>query len=292
MDERPVNVLLIDADRQRARLLGEALDRAAEMPFQLSWAEQLAAGLDRLAGGDIDAALVSLDLPDAAGPQAIARVYAQAPGLPIVALTDRDDAAVASEAIRLGARHSVVHGQIDPAQIARGLLSAIARRRIVSASEQDQQQQRHEHEIVTVERIAGHAPLAVTSQMFGAGPLSESAPAEFAALVERYAGLLDLALEQRQYKIDHNVGQELRALADQMGFLRAGPRDVVDIHSQALRRKTSRASRARAQALLEEGRLTVLELMGHLVSCYRSYAFGMPPPARDTAGSYGGEQID
>ena len=281
MDERPINVLLIDADHARVRLLEDAFDRAATVPFRLSRAEDLAGGLERLARGDADAALVSLDLPDAAGAQAIAQVHAYAPDLPIIALASREDAAMAGEAIQLGARHYVVQGQIEPTQIARALLSAIARRRMLVDAEQAQQQERREHEIVAVERVA--APLTVTSQMFGARPLRESAPAEFAALVERYAALLDLALDQRQYKIDHNVAQELRALADRLGFLRAGPRDVADLHGQALRGKIGQTGRAQAQALVEEGRLTVLELMGYLVSFYRSYAFGTQSPAPDTA---------
>jgi hypothetical protein len=89
-------------------------------------------------------------------------------------------------------------------------------------------------------------------------------------MVERYGVLLDLALEERAYKVEHNVSGGFVFLVERLGFLKAGPRDVVDIHSATLKKKAKESNPARAQAYVEEGRLTVLELMGHLLSYYRT----------------------
>jgi hypothetical protein len=89
------------------------------------------------------------------------------------------------------------------------------------------------------------------------------------ALVTRYGVLLDRALTQRGYKVDYDVSDDLQALARELGDMEARPRDVVRIHTTALKDRTRAASGARAQAYLEEARLMVLELMGHLAAYYR-----------------------
>jgi hypothetical protein len=81
-------------------------------------------------------------------------------------------------------------------------------------------------------------------------------------------------------------------IADRLGFLRAGPRDVVDIHITALKEKSSGATPQKNKAYAEEGRIKVLELMGLLVSYYRNRSLGINlpvasggdrrPPARET----------
>ena len=57
--------------------------------------------------------------------------------------------------------------------------------------------------------------------------------------------------------------------------MRAGPRDVVELHTTALKRRLSSAGVEQAEAYTEEGRLLVLELMGNLVSYYRVYTLGL-----------------
>ena len=131
-----------------------------------------------------------------------------------------------------------------------------------------------ERELRSLERLSGPGQTAVTAQMFGLVPLHAGIPRVFNQLVERYGELMELALEQRAYRVKHNIPEELRLLAEQLGFLKAGPRDVVEIHSTALKTKSKGAASQKAQAYTEEGRLLVLELMGYLASYYRNYASG------------------
>jgi hypothetical protein len=116
------------------------------------------------------------------------------------------------------------------------------------------------------------APQAtVAARSLGLLPLRESLPDLFEELVEHYGELLDLALEQRVYKVNYQLSESLRALGDQLGFLKAGPRDVVQIHHTALQQKATNVALSKARAYIEEGRLLILELMGNLVSYYRNY---------------------
>ena len=61
-------------------------------------------------------------------------------------------------------------------------------------------------------------------------------------------------------------------MGEDIGFLNGRPRDVVEIHSTALKRKSNGAAPQRAQAYVQEGRLMVLEVMGYLASYYRNYS--------------------
>ena len=54
----------------------------------------------------------------------------------------------------------------------------------------------------------------------------------------------------------------------------ATPRDLVAIHLAAIRAVSVDAPPIRQQAYLGEGRLMLLELMGHLAAYYRGRAYG------------------
>ncbi len=142
-----------------------------------------------------------------------------------------------------------------------------------------------ERELSSLEQISQGSTTTVTAQMFGAAPLRESAPDTFNTLVQHYADLLDLALEQRAYRVEHDISGSLRTIAEQMGFMKVGPRDVVEVHGTVLKMKTTGISPQKALIYAEEGRLMVLELMGYLTSFYRNYFTGViraSPP--ETAG--------
>ncbi len=61
----------------------------------------------------------------------------------------------------------------------------------------------------------------------------------------------------------------LRAVADELGAVGAGPREVVALHGKSLRIKVDGLKQELKWAYIEEGRLMVLELMGYLADFYR-----------------------
>ena len=68
------------------------------------------------------------------------------------------------------------------------------------------------------------------------------------------------------------VGEDgLRELADNLGFMKATPRDIVDIHCTAIVNKTNVVSK-RMKRYQSEGKMLLIELMGYLVSHYRKYS--------------------
>lgn len=112
--------------------------------------------------------------------------------------------------------------------------------------------------------------LPVSAQLLGVGPLSEIAPAVFAELQAVYESLLRSALEQRIFRVENVVTAGLRDLAERLFRLRAGARDVTELHYRALTACSAGESPGRTRALMETGRFTVLELIGRVLNAYRS----------------------
>ena len=139
-----------------------------------------------------------------------------------------------------------------------------------------------EQERTAFERMA--APLttgSVTAEMFGGSALRERAPLDYADIVIRYRDLLDTALHRKAYRgHGEGIADDLRALAERLGDLGAGPREITEVHAEALKHAVRGAPAAKTAALLSEGRLLALELMGNLASYYRRRARGYVRPDR------------
>lgn len=130
----------------------------------------------------------------------------------------------------------------------------------------------------------GAAPLLPVGQaLYGSTPLRKASASTFDELAQRYGRVLEQALESQALRVDHDIAAQLRQLAESLGFFRAGPRDVVELHTQVLAAKTRQAPSPKAQALVGEGRFLVLELMGDLVSFYRKYYSGSRGTPSDSA---------
>lgn len=151
---------------------------------------------------------------------------------------------------------------------------ASARRALPSAEEA------FAEEVTALEQLTAIAPpTALTARLFGVAPLHERAPQEYWPLFERYAAVLDRALDRQTYRdLPDTLTDDLRDIADQLGALGAGAREVAELHGRALRQRTRDVTVARAQALTNEGRIVAFELMGHLLSYYRRHAGLSPKP--------------
>ena len=103
-------------------------------------------------------------------------------------------------------------------------------------------QERLEREYRSLEQLSGSPQTTVTAQTLGLRPLRESAPDILKEMVERYSKLMDRALDERTHKTDHETSDGLRAIVEQLGFFRASPREVVEIHTIAMKRKTAEAT--------------------------------------------------
>jgi hypothetical protein len=130
------------------------------------------------------------------------------------------------------------------------------------------------HEMDSLAKILQMNPAVATGQSFGVKSLREGMPNTFAELLRQYQAIWDDAVQRRSHKVESDASERLRAVAQILGSIKAHPRDVVEIHTRALRYKSEESNPLKLHAYVEEGRLLLLELMGYLASYYRNFYRG------------------
>ncbi len=136
-------------------------------------------------------------------------------------------------------------------------------------AEEDRMREQQEKDVRSLDHPSLVTQPAAPNERHRDKPLCDRKPGDFLEIVELYAGLMDLALEEQTHKVEHHLSEKLRSIAERLGAWKAGPRDVADVHSTALKRKCNGIIPAKARAYTEEGRFMLIELMGYLVSYYR-----------------------
>src|SRR5689334_11755030 len=129
MDDPLIKVLLIDDDAEDASLAQELLTDVPQTSFSLECAERLSSGLERLRGGGFDVVLLDLALPDSQGLETVLQTRDQAPAVPVVVLTGRDDENLALQAVQAGTQDYLIKGQADQHALVRSLRYAVERTR-------------------------------------------------------------------------------------------------------------------------------------------------------------------
>lgn len=193
--------------------------------------------------------------------------------LPIVVLLGADADQLAMDAIAAGAQDCVDISSSLDAPLTRAVLFAIERRRFLAKLIE-----RDHHEAV----VRGHKdlreptpppPRPADARSVGVPDLRVAWPDEFDHAVEVYGELLDNALEEKYHRMAGSTAHIINNLAQRMGARNAGPRDVIDVHKAAMCIKMEGQPDVKIKAYIDEGRLLVLRLMGHLLSYYRSLSW-------------------
>ncbi|BAY80593.1 response regulator receiver protein [Calothrix parasitica NIES-267] len=268
-------ILLIEDEPEEIeyfrRLLSKAKSSSFKQGFELIVSQSLEKGLQQLSLNDIDVIFLDLMLTDSRGVKSLIGILEVASSLPIIVYTALNEAA-AVKVLELGAIGYLHKTDIDTKLLVYAIRSAIERQEQVNILKQQQQQQ----EQVEFEQLEAMAAFNTSknASLSDSVPLQESKPDIFAELVQNYSEIMDLALDERVHKVEHNTSDKLAALARQLGFMQATPRDAIEIHTTVLKEKNTTASR-KFQAYTKEGRLTILELMGYLTAYYRKYFIGL-----------------
>src|SRR6266849_5291884 len=123
-------ILLVEDNPGDRRLLQEAFAEIAELQPEFISCETLAQALQSLESNRPDVGLVDLGLPDARGLEAIRRIRAAAPELPLVVLTGLNDENSGVQALKEGAQDYLVKTSVDWRSLWRALCYAIERQRM------------------------------------------------------------------------------------------------------------------------------------------------------------------
>lgn len=155
--EETIGVLLVEDDEGDARLVEDELEErlpGAQIFRSRTLAEALAA-----LGPEIDCVLLDLGLPDALGLDAVARLRAQAPPVPLIVLTGLADEAAGVAAVQAGAQDYLVKGNVGGDQLARSIKYAIGRRHADEAGRELLLAEAQAREVARLERGLAPKPL-------------------------------------------------------------------------------------------------------------------------------------
>jgi len=271
-----IRILLVEDSAADVLLMKEALGDMSCLRFQITETQTLEAARSALAAEAFDIVLLDLGLPDSRGLDTFRSFRESAEVIPVLIITALEDETLAIQAVQLGAQDFLVKSEVQRSLLGRFIRFAIERHRLQQELSSVRERQQREREVESMERMSSSKVVtSVTSGIYSGKPLHEGAPEDFSEILQRYEELLDLAFENRIHRNDAELTESIRQLASYLGFLKAGPRDVIDVHTQALRGKTShQVPIVKVQAIHEEGRMLVLELMGTLASYYRSLTVG------------------
>jgi len=103
-----VRVLLVEDERDYARLLQTVLKGAKGRDFAVEVASTLADALGRARHRTFDVVVLDLGLPDSKGAATVERLHTEAPQLPIVVLSGQDDDTTVYQALEGGAQEYLV----------------------------------------------------------------------------------------------------------------------------------------------------------------------------------------
>ena len=278
MSTNVFSILLVEDDEINVQLIQDLLSSVDDssvlthdFSFTLSTVHNLTQALQIIEQNNFAAIILDLTLPDAQNFDALLQIRQKSPHIPIIITTVDQDEAIIVRAFQLGANGYIRMKDLDRNLLIYALRTAIERQQYI----QSLSQQQHQAELASLETLANYIQPSITARMFASSTLKEMIPDLFSELTATYAQLLDLSLEEKIFKIDHDISGDLRTLAAKLGFLKASPRDIVDLHTKALKKKCDNVNLAKVQAYVDEGRLRLLELMGYLTSYYRKYYIGL-----------------
>lgn len=133
MSKPSIKVLLVEDNPGDVRLLAEMFERQNSHTIVLTHVESLGQAEERLQSEGFDLVFLDLGLPDAQGVEAVRRICAAAPRLPLVVLTGLNDEQLAEQVLKEGAQEHLIKGPLNPLTLMRTVRYAIERKEMQSA---------------------------------------------------------------------------------------------------------------------------------------------------------------
>ena len=123
-------MLIVEDNRGDARLLSEMLIEQNLHTIALKHVECMADAEQYLLEQSVDMILLDIGLYNTQGLDAVRRIHAAAPRVPLVVLSGLADETMAVQALKEGAQDYLIKGQMEPRELARALRYAIERKLI------------------------------------------------------------------------------------------------------------------------------------------------------------------
>ena len=129
---RPTRLLVVEAEPVYLDALREHL-QSTDAKAELHGAGELAGALERLSSGGVDVVILDPDLPDSQGIVSFERMYAFAPNVPVIVLTNEGEDDLAVRAVQGGAQDCMRKEEAEPSILLRSARYALERHRLLDA---------------------------------------------------------------------------------------------------------------------------------------------------------------
>lgn len=261
---RPLRIVLV-GDEGGGVVIRHILDGIRTFHCLLCIARQVHEMLALASENEFDLILLDLSKHCSTDLGPLEQVCEAFSSIPIVVLVERDAQAVSERALRLGVREALVKSALTKRNFTR-LISSIVEREHSLCEQEKVLHVEQALRFLQHHPVSSHVPLAPGG--FGMKPLSEAMPYKFLELTKSYSNLMELAASRTTSEGNrfsgHSVSRKLHFLASDLGALKAGVWDVIDLHAKAVedKHRDSHAREAEHQKIL-------LELISDLVSFYR-----------------------
>lgn len=177
----PVNLLLVEDNRADSALVQRRLKGATHIQFRIDAVEWLSSALTALQNREYHVVLLDLTLPDSTGIDTVSAVVREAPNIPVIVLSGREDLDTAKNSVRAGAQSFIVKkAEFTADELEREILYAMERLR---------------HEITSKELIRE----SMRRISFDERPGSEPPPSLSGMISEHVSRIEDTISEIRAY---------------------------------------------------------------------------------------------
>lgn len=127
VDNRPIQLLLVEDNPADVRLLRELLKEISGSSFVLTVAPRMSEAQARLAAESFDVVVTDLSLPDSRDLSSFRELRSVAPTVPVIVLSGLDDESLAVSAVREGAQDYLFKTGLDAHILGRSIRHAIER---------------------------------------------------------------------------------------------------------------------------------------------------------------------
>jgi DNA-binding response OmpR family regulator len=263
MPEDTIKILVIEDDSVDRQMLRRTL-AATDMSVSIEEVGTVVDAIKALRDNRYDVALLDYKLPDGTAISVLKKMQEPSSAFtPIIVLTVHADKKIALEALKEGAQDFLPKESVNPDNLERAIRYCMQRNKLWQELQWSKERERREREL-----RAFHE--SVTELDTAPPPAVKESEFVFEQFVVEYQFALTKSLEEITFKGPQEVPDQMRVLANKLGELQAGPKDIIDIHTLALTRVCNGKAKSVEQAFTDEARIMVVQLMGYMCRYYRN----------------------
>lgn len=259
LEKQELSVLIVDKDADLRKSIVRILAQlSSDVSIQESNSAQEA--YEILSGETFDIAILGQELPDELGSDLLGRIKQEHHfQTPIIMLVDSEE--LGEEVIKLGAEEFLFRDRTNLTELKKSIRHCLQRHHLWMELQHSKAREQRERELRLLEEADRRGPETELQEQIPKSVLDE--------FCKEYESIFRVFTADHSYKRSPEAPEQIRLMAHRLGLLGAGPKDLVNIHRTVLADAVKNKATKREDALVNEFRYLLLQLMGELLLFYR-----------------------